>query len=91
MALALSPRQSDVLEFIRAYRETNGESPTIREIGAHLGIRSTNGVDDHLRKLEAKGYIERPQCQKRRNIVLLEPPCLRCTIGQAPSSPPVMT
>lgn len=32
--------------------------PAIREIGEELGIRSTNGVTDHLKALAKKGYVE---------------------------------
>lgn len=55
----LSPRQREVMEFIIAWNDQSGISPSFREIGDHLGIRSTNGVSDHVRALERKGYIER--------------------------------
>lgn len=55
----LTERQSEVLEFIRAYAEENGYSPTVREIAEHFGLRSTNAVADHLRALERKGALER--------------------------------
>ena len=55
----LSPRQAQVLDFITAWIDQHGVPPTFREIGEHLDIRSTNGVSDHVRSLERKGYIER--------------------------------
>ncbi|MCB9665206.1 MAG: transcriptional repressor LexA [Alphaproteobacteria bacterium] len=55
----LTPRQREVLEFILAWNDQHGISPSFREIGDHLGIRSTNGVSDHVRTLERKGYLER--------------------------------
>lgn len=55
----LSPRQRDVLEFVLAWNDQHGISPSFREIGDNLGIRSTNGVSDHVRALERKGYLER--------------------------------
>ena len=42
-----------------------GYPPTLREIGAHMGIRSTNGVNDHLRALERKGYLTREDMKSR--------------------------
>ncbi len=39
--------------------------PTLREIGARMGIRSTNGVNDHLRALERKGYLTREDMKSR--------------------------
>jgi repressor LexA len=55
----LSRRQSEVLDFIVAWNDQHGIAPSFREIGDHLGIRSTNGVSDHVRALERKGYLER--------------------------------
>lgn len=37
----------------------------MREIGEHLGIKSTNGVNDHLKALERKGYIDRQDHRSR--------------------------
>lgn len=53
----LTERQQQVLDFIRATLAADGRPPTLREIGVHMGIRSTNGVNDHLRALERKGYL----------------------------------
>lgn len=55
----LSPRQREILEFIVSAIDTTGVVPTYREIGAALGIGSTNGVSDHIKALERKGYLER--------------------------------
>src|SRR3954470_9936435 len=55
----LTDRQKEVLEFIQQSIESRGYPPTLREIGEHMGIRSTNGVNDHLKALEKKGYLER--------------------------------
>lgn len=55
----LTARQRLVLECIAAAVARDGWPPTLREIGDELGIRSTNGVNDHLRALERKGYVAR--------------------------------
>lgn len=55
----LSPRQREILDFIVAAIDANGVVPSYREIGAALGIGSTNGVSDHIKALERKGYLER--------------------------------
>ncbi len=55
----LSPRQRDMLEFLIAHVDQTGVVPSYREIGAALGIGSTNGVSDHIKALERKGYLER--------------------------------
>lgn len=61
----LTARQEQVLAFIRDSIVERGYPPTLREIGAHMGIRSTNGVNDHLRALERKGYLSREDMKSR--------------------------
>ncbi len=61
----LTERQQAVLEFIVESIQDRGYPPTLREIGNHLGIRSTNGVNDHLRALERKGYLTREDMKSR--------------------------
>ncbi|TNF25293.1 MAG: repressor LexA [Deltaproteobacteria bacterium] len=61
----LTERQQEVLDFIQSKIDRDGYPPTIREIGAELGIRSTNGVNDHLKALERKGYISRDGAKSR--------------------------
>ena len=61
----LTHRQSMVLEYIRRSITDRGYPPTLREIGAFMGIRSTNGVNDHLRALERKGYLTREDMKSR--------------------------
>ena len=55
----LSPRQSDVLDFIADTIVNRGLPPSYREIGDALGIASTNGVSDHVKALVRKGYIKK--------------------------------
>jgi repressor LexA len=61
----LTDRQQAVLDFISRSIERRGYPPTLREIGEHMGIRSTNGVNDHLKALEKKGYLEREDLKSR--------------------------
>ena len=61
----LTDRQRAVLEFISQSIERRGYPPTLREIGEHMGIRSTNVVNDHLKALEKKGYLEREDLKSR--------------------------
>ena len=56
----LTDRQREILDFITRSITTRGYPPTLREIGTHFGIRSTNGVNDHLRALERKAATGRP-------------------------------
>jgi repressor LexA len=61
----LTKRQEQTLDFIRSSIRDRGYPPTLREIGEHMGIRSTNGVNDHLRALERKGYLRREDMKSR--------------------------
>jgi len=55
----LSDRQRIILEFIHERLNEDGVQPSYREIGTAMGIRSTNGVSDHIKALIRKGYLER--------------------------------
>ncbi|MBA2542418.1 MAG: transcriptional repressor LexA [Deltaproteobacteria bacterium] len=65
MADALTQRQRDILDFISASIVERGFPPTLREIGEHFSIRSTNGVNDHLKALEKKGHLRREDLKSR--------------------------
>ncbi len=61
----LTERQREILRFIQKARGERGYPPTIREIGAEVGLRSTNGVAEHLRSLIRKGYLEKEEMKSR--------------------------
>ncbi len=61
----LTDRQQQILDFITSSILERGYPPTIREIGAHMGIKSTNGVNDHLKALERKGFLQRDDLKSR--------------------------
>lgn len=61
----LTERQRQILEFITKRIGEQGYPPTIREIGEEMGIRSTNGVNDHLKALERKGFLKREVLKSR--------------------------
>jgi len=57
--MALSERQQRILEFIRRFTLENEYPPTIREIGAAVGISSTSVVNYNLNILQREGHIIR--------------------------------
>lgn len=61
----LTPRQREILNFVTKSIRQHGYPPTLREIGAAFGIRSPNGVNDHLKALQRKGYLEREDLKSR--------------------------
>jgi SOS-response transcriptional repressor LexA len=54
----LTPRQRAVVEAILASVSERGYPPTLREMMETFGLKSTNGIHDHLLALRRKGIIE---------------------------------
>lgn len=69
----LTARQRQTYEFIRAFIEKKGYSPTLQEIAAALGIAGNLGVLRHLDGLERQGMIHRTP-RNSRAIVLHDLP-----------------
>jgi repressor LexA len=78
----LTDRQKEILAFIVRTSEDRGFPPTIREIGEEMAIASTNGVNDHLKALERKGYLTRGE-QQSRSLVPTKRARLVLGVGQA--------
>jgi repressor LexA len=57
MTLQLTSRQSNILAFIRARLERDGEAPTLEEIGQAMELPNVSAVLKHVRSLEAKGRL----------------------------------
>jgi len=55
----LTERQQEVFDFVKEKILKRGYGPSVREIGAAVGISSPNGVMCHLKALERKGNITR--------------------------------
>jgi repressor LexA len=79
----LTERQLEVLRFIARQIDEAGYPPTIREIGEALDIRSTNGVNDHLKALERKGFLTRDPVKSR---ALIPTSAAREVLGEARAS-----
>ena len=71
MALTLTPKQKEILDFIRAYRQKRGLSPTQREICEEFGYSSFGTLQKHIKLLLEKGVLVR-DWNKRRSLVLAE-------------------
>jgi repressor LexA len=70
----LTQAQAAVRDLIRGHVAARGYAPTIREIGAAFGFRSTNGVVGHLNALERKGYLRRDPGRAGGIRLIGEPP-----------------
>jgi repressor LexA len=49
------------MEFLTTFQESHGYSPSIRQIGDSIGVKSTSLVDYYLQQLTEMGYIQREQ------------------------------
>jgi repressor LexA len=61
----LSKRQQEIYDFVVAYSRKHGYPPTVREIGAEVGLASPSTVHVHLAKLEDAGYMRRDPTKPR--------------------------
>ena len=66
-----STKQQDILEFLRTFTAENGYAPSVREICAAVGLRSTAAVHYHLAELKRQGQIDIDE-NKNRAITLSE-------------------
>lgn len=57
--MGLTPRQSELLEFIRSTWTKSGRAPLIHEMMDHQDTRSINSIQRRLRALEERGFIRR--------------------------------
>ncbi len=64
-AAALSQRQFEILGVIQSCMAEHGYAPSMREIGAAVGLTSTASVKYQLEILEAKGFIRRDEAKGR--------------------------
>ena len=83
----LSTKQLTILSCIHEAIEANGYPPTVREIGAAVGLASTSTVHGHLARLERAGYIIR-DASKTRAIELS--PLAQEALGIQPQQIPLL-
>jgi len=63
----VTPRQLEILRFIRDFRNRHGYSPTMQEIGDYLGLTKVT-VFEHVGALEGKGLLHRGAKHKARSL-----------------------
>ena len=78
----LTPKQRQVLNTIQEITAERGSAPTFREIADHLGYDSVGTVQDHIKALTRKGYLEQSNPGKARG--------LRPTLHEASRSIPIL-
>ena len=65
MRKPLEALERDILDYLVDYVRTHTFQPSVREIGAEFGIKSTKTVSELLQSLEEKGWIERGPARSR--------------------------
>jgi len=57
MSTNLTKRQREILDFITSFSDEYGYSPSLREIGDHLGLNSPSTIHAHIENLKKKGFL----------------------------------
>ncbi|MBN2796338.1 MAG: transcriptional repressor LexA [Clostridia bacterium] len=71
MSKELTTKQLNILKYIQKQVQLKGYPPSVREIGAAVGLKSTSTVHSHLSRLEQKGFIRRDPTKPRAIEILL--------------------
>ena len=68
------PRTSNkaqmIVDYVNQFIQENGYSPSVREIGAAVGLRSTASVSYHLQALQEKGLLLSPGAKGRKRAIV---------------------
>ena len=68
------PRTSNkaqmIIDYVNQFIQENGYSPSVREIGAAVGLRSTASVSYHLQALQEKGLLQSPGSKGRKRAIV---------------------
>jgi repressor LexA len=96
MLPALTFRQKEIYDFLLRTIREKGYAPSIPEIGRRFQIASTNGVSDHLKALEKKGYIRRVGKRAFEILSTLGKPVLTAVrdipvVGTVPAGKPFLS
>jgi len=96
MLSPLTSRQKAIYDFLLRTIREKGYAPSIPEIGARFKIASTNGVSDHLKALEKKGYIRRVGKRAIEMMTNLGKPMLTAmrevpVLGRVPAGKPFLS
>lgn len=68
------PRTSNksqmIVDYVNQFTQENGYAPSVREIGAAVGLRSTASVSYHLQQLQEKGFLQSPGTKGRKRAIV---------------------
>jgi repressor LexA len=89
------PRTSNktemILDYVNHFIQENGYAPSVREIGAAVGLRSTASVSYHLQALQEKGLLQSPGGKgMKRAIVTSQRPGQIPVVGVVTAGIPIL-
>ena len=89
------PRTSNkadmIMDYVNHFIQENGYAPSVREIGAAVGLRSTASVSYHLQQLQQKGLLQAPNSKgKKRAIVTAVRPGQIPIVGVVTAGVPIL-
>ena len=86
-----SKKADEILQFVNAFIYENGFAPTVREIGAAVGLSSTASVTYHLQQLQQKGLLLGAGAKgKKRAIVTAQRPGQIPVVGVVTAGVPIL-
>lgn len=65
-----SNKAEPIMDYVNQFIQENGYSPSVREIGAAVGLRSTASVSYHLQALQEKGLLQAPGAKGRKRALV---------------------
>ena len=89
------PRTSNkshlIVDFVEQFTQENGYAPSIREIGAAVGLSSTASVSYHLQKLQAEGLLRSANGKgSKRSVVTSQRPGQIPVVGVVTAGMPIL-
>ena len=86
-----SNKAEEILNYVNSFVQENGYAPSVREIGAAVGLRSTASVSYHLQQLQEKGQLLGPGAKgKKRAVVTAVRPGQIPVIGVVTAGLPIL-
>ena len=65
-----SDKADQILSYVNQFIQENGYAPSVREIGAAVGLRSTASVSYHIQALQSKGLLQAPEAKGRKRSIV---------------------
>ena len=86
-----SNKAEQILEYVNQFVQENGFAPSVREIGAAVGLRSTASVSYHLQQLQEKGLLLSSGAKgRKRAIVTAQRPGQIPVVGVVTAGMPIL-